>query len=679
MEVPRPSPNPEPELLLGEKKKRKVPIHRRILEWYLKLRLLNKIAVWVLLTSPLIAVAGYKGLKPIYKSWQQRNALALAAACIAKNDDKGATLAFRRAVMANPKNPEVWRKIADFLELRRSPERLWIWERLTQLDPSATEYRLRAARAAVDMGDWDRANTHLEAISASARTSADYVLVRSDALLLKGSTPDARELLTNFLTQHPNDERVQLELYELGLQSTDPSERIAAEIHLRELARGNGPNSTEALRQLTYASAKAGRNELAASDAKELADRTDATVEDRLLFLEMEFATNSFTLPLSIKKTLDLAGKSPPADQRAILNYLVRRGLAKQAIEWLETQPASFLATQDALQSHIDLAIATYDWDKTYALLAKLDPPVPQEVLQKLRATQQAQSREADSEALDSWQDALAAARNDISLLTVMIQLSSAWNWAEGRERVLWTMSEKVPNNPLIWKELLTINVRSGDAPQLLRILAALMALEPANRQYRISWLNLQFLLNKGDSQNLLAMAEADANDFRDTDTQLVYAVYLADAGRTEEALKVADAMPESVRTSPESAVYLSYVYAKARKPAIVKSILAPISLDDHRLIPEERALAERALAIAEDRPENQISKPLQKDNEQSAALLNRLRQERGKEEADSRNLMNQLKNQGVKSQEAERLLERLRSEIEAQPSPPRLSPKATQ
>jgi hypothetical protein len=248
-----------------------------------------------------------------------------------------------------------------------------------------------------------------------------------------------------------------------------------------------------------------------------------------------------------------------------------------------------------------------------------------------------------------------------------MEQLSAAWNWPQGREKVLWTISEVVPSNQFVWKELLPIELRAGNTPAVLRILAALTALDPSNQQLRTSWLTLQFLLQRGEGKDLLGMAEADAKVSDAPEVQVIYAALLADAGRTDDAITVIEKIPAEARNTPRIAAYLTYVYAKAKKPDVVKSLLGVVQGDTKGLLNEEIALAQRSLAIAEQRPEDSIpSKAAQAMDEESAArVLHELEGLRADPGADRQRLLEQLKSQGVDATGANDQLKRLRQELQ--------------
>jgi tetratricopeptide (TPR) repeat protein len=655
-----PAPEPSPVTL----KKRKIPIWQQILNWYLKLRLLNKIALLLLLAAIPTAAIGYKVLRPAYKEWKQRNALALAASCIARKDDKGAVLAFRRAIMANPKNPRVWEQLGTYLESKKSPEALWVWDRLAMVQPT-TGNHLRVAKAALAIGDWQRARTHLDAVPEAERSSWDYRLLSAQTLAASNQVAKAESLITQVLKEHPDNADAVFLLGQIRMNSTDPAVRAQAQVQMRALADGKGPRAMEALRLLTIQEMRTGQNMLAASDAGELIKRPEAQVSDQLLFLDLEFMTQSFSLPISIEKARKLA-LANPENTRPIISYLIRRGLAAETLAWLERQPPETVNASEVFSVHLDLAISARDWDKVYALLAKADPPIAPEMLTKLRTIQD-DFRADKPDAITKWGELASGARNNLFLLGTMEQLSAAWNWPQGREKVLWTISEVVPSNQFVWKELLPIELRAGNTPAVLRILAALTALDPSNQQLRTSWLTLQFLLQRGEGKDLLGMAEADAKVSDAPEVQVIYAALLADAGRTDDAITVIEKIPAEARNTPRIAAYLTYVYAKAKKPDVVKSLLGVVQGDTKGLLNEEIALAQRSLAIAEQRPEDSIpSKAAQAMDEESAArVLHELEGLRADPGADRQRLLEQLKSQGVDATGANDQLKRLRQELQ--------------
>jgi tetratricopeptide (TPR) repeat protein len=644
-------------------KRRNIPLPVRVFQWYRRQRLLNRLAIWIAILSLPTAVLAYKVARPIYKSWKQKNALALADACLKKKDLRGAMLAFRQAIGANPKNPLVWRRVGDFLDSQKSPEAAGVWEMAAQLQPQDAMPRYRAAKAALAVGDWQRARNNLNVVPKEARESVEYRMLSAEVFRATRQLGKAEAELLKALETDPGNAEIAFRLDAVRLMMPDPGKQEAAKVRLRDLADGNGPFATEALRQVILFEMREKQMLFAGVDAKELIQRPDAQITDYLAFLETEFATSSFSLQMSIQQVRERA-LVKPEDLMPVVNYFIQRRLAAEMLAWLEAQGG-----QDRPERRgalLELALATRDWKRTYVLLAQRPDAVTPETLARVQKIYDL-FRTDQPQALDQWNELLRSSRGNLSQLAVLARLANAWGWPSAEEAVLWTIGEAVPGNPLVWKSLLPLVLKRNDTAGLLSVLSSLVVAEPFNVQARNLWLRTQFLLGRGNGSDQLRTAQESVKADPSFDNQLTYAVLLASAGQVDKAVEIVKTLPSP--ENPRDGVYIGYVYAKARDIAQTNAALELADAKHSALLPEEVSLITRSRMLAEGRQEVTIPTDASQvmDEKEAGKLLKQLQGERDtlSTTSNSRKLFETLQKESAAGQGADAQLKRIRQDLQ--------------
>jgi len=580
-----------------------MPPRRKLIDvlrqWYRNLRLLNKIAIVLVLLALAIGPMGYMAGRPLYRKWKQQRLLAVAEACASRGEFTQALSAFKSAILASHNNIYCWTKYAEFLDANKSAYAVSVWERVAQLEPNKAEHWYRAATAALKYGDWQEARKNLDRVPAQGRNTSEYRLLDAKALLGADRKGEADLELSSLVAQQGPWGDAGFELDHLRFSSMNAAARDEAEARMRKRADTEGPYTTLALRSLISAEVARGNYELAASDTRRLIRRPDATGGDRVQLADLEFRIQSPSLQDSIQKALE-AALDQPSLMGPLLAVLLKWGHAQSAVEWLESQPSEKLAPEPIRKARIMLALATHDSNKVFTLLGEGKQAPSKDVIANLRQIQ-AEFDAGNTEALAHWNLALKDAAYDPYRLYVMTSLAQAWNWPKAYETALWALADAAPENPAAWRTLISISLDQANTFKLLRAASGLIKADPSLRDARTLMLNLNFLLGQGDLTQQLAMAEADAADSTDIDTHLVYAALLAKVGRTRDAVAVADKIDNAPELGVLSRIYLGYIYAAAGNTAKARQWIVTDDAALQKILPEELDLAKRTSQIVQD------------------------------------------------------------------------------
>lgn len=652
-------------------KKRKLPIWKRVFNWYRGLRLLNKIGVWVIIASIPIGILAVNLARPAYRAWRQANALTIAQNCLKKNDVKGAFAAFRQAIRIDARNPAVWRALAAYLEANPSPDALFVRRRLSQLEPQVAEHRYVLAELALGIGDAEQADAALKEFPDQERRTPRFGFLQAKFFELKGDLPSAEKTVRQITIDDPENADARFALDRLHLLMPGAPNRDESEQRMRQLADGNGDRAAEARRILVQASGSAGDFSLASRNADLLIASKDATAADWTRFLDVEFASQSFTLQQSLGRACDW-GLAHPESLPILLDYFVRRGVVSQVRLYFEQNAGAENGSLPIQQVRLGLAIADRDWDKAFGLIRLANPEVPAEVPGKISEAYRAYRANA-ADALEQWNGVVASAKGNLPRLNTLLQLSTAWEWKAAQENVLWAMTDASPGLVVVWKSLAGLTAGDNNAPGLMRALGGLVMAEPTNFLARDQWLRLQFLLSLGEKDGLAKAARENLDSApAQVDLRLTYAMLLADQGKKNEALEALKGINPADIKAPNREGDLAFVFAKAGKPAEARAALEKLS-PNTPLLDEEVALVARTRAILEGREDKPIKRDVAKEAAEAKKLLEQLhREQKSKAEDDTSSLFESLKRDAAadNSEALEALKRELRSETKKEPTP---------
>jgi predicted Zn-dependent protease len=584
----------------ADKKKRQLKLHQRIAATYAKLSLWNKLAVLALVLALPLGYGALLLLKPVYKSWRADNALKIASKAVESGDMKAASLAFRTAIRSRPKDPDVWRRVGEFLDQAESPESVIIWERVLRLDASDLEARFALVNSALRSQRIEKARLALTEIPETERTSERYHRAAAAVALAAGDVTAATEHLDAILAVNPEDEEARWDLTRVGVVNADPATRTAARERMNGYADGGTERAPEALRQLT-------RLALAESDfytANQLAGRLvtlpEATAQDQVLFLDTEFASQSFTLPGSITKILDYAEADPTATT-SVVPYLAARGMGDRLEQWLADLPPDVRSQRPVQSAWFDLALRSGDWTQAFAILRSEDSPYSlSSELVDLSEKSLADYRRGSQDALPAWQKAIFLAESDPQATFVLVTMAGALDWRQANNLALWNLAASVGDRPEIWMELLKSELANQNSAGILRALSGAIRADPDNRQIRNDWILMNILLDQGRPEDLIDLAKGNADfDPANSFYATTYALILAETNQLDRAVEIVNAIPESERKEPAKALYVGTVLALAGQHGEADNYLKIATTAQDKFLPEEAALFRNAKQIA--------------------------------------------------------------------------------
>lgn len=545
---------------------KKLTIWQRILQRYRWMSFWNKIALWAFVALVLVTAAGFQYVVPAYRHFKSKMYLNMADKFIEAEDYNSASLAFRKAILSGHKNPEVWKRVAAFLEKVNSPELAKIWETLAELEPDVYEHRIRQAESMLKQGRRFQAVQILDALPEPAKKTTEFYKISAEVALSKRDYAQASAYYAEWLKLEPDNDDIKFRQLVTTMYSPDPLIAYPAKEEVEILAKSGGPAAVSAYRELIARSMQEGDIFDAARLAGRLVDLPNPTFEDMAAFLNLEIASKSFALQIALQRFLEF-GKNNPAELPKVANFLLERGQTDAVKAWMLELPPEVLDHQDVQASRFQLALATQDWDSAFALLKanRLPVEVPENVL-ALAEQSFAEYAAGDKNADQTWQKMIYAVQGNAGALQMLSLMAEARGWTFAVSRTLAALSNLASGNLEVWKRLARHEALTGNLAGYHSALTGMMRINPYDIGVSSDWVLSSVLLRKEDPQNVLSIAERAYGSTYPANPNVAtaYAVALLGLNRAAEAKSVIEKMSMTDRMAPERSIYMGAVLAGA-------------------------------------------------------------------------------------------------------------------
>jgi len=394
-------------------------------------------------TCVAVLVAGYGGYRG-YKIWKQHRFLGMAKEFLAKGDGRNALLTLNQLLRSNPRNLEATRMMADLAAAARSPAVL-IWRsRVVELAPGSTEDRLLLTSTALSMQNIAIATNALAGVSATDRQTFGYQNLAGNVAARLDRVVEAEQHFIEAVRLQPTNPAPVLSLAVLRLQTTNALALGEARATLNRL-RSDPIAAPQALRELVSDAMRQARTNDALAYSRELVSRTNTTLGDELLHLDVLFAAHDRGFRPALSKLQGQCTNSPGA-VREVANWQASRTGPGEALAWLRTLPPAFQTNQSIALVVGECLIAVKDWKGAQATLqgqhwAELEFLRHAFMARAMRGLNLATSAKTE------WDQALKQASLRKESLAMLLRLcdASQWNWPNEGEEILQAVLNRFP------------------------------------------------------------------------------------------------------------------------------------------------------------------------------------------------------------------------------------------
>jgi len=559
--------------------------HQRTERFYLKL------LFWTLIAIVLLIALGWGG-RDLYVRWQERRLTRRALVALQHGDEITASLAARTVLQLKPTSAPAARIVAQLGEKSGNRAALDWRRKVVEAEPHSVEDALALARCALQFNEPAVAVQALSKMDEQGKNQAGYHAVAATLAEMKKDNETAIHEWELAAQMAPEETTYQLQLGTLQLQSSNQDRYLAGKATLTKL-RENPTQRAAATRALiTSGIARHESGQELVRLAQELQGYPDATIGDRLIYLDFSHQINSpdFT-PYLTKFEADVA--SNPVELGALLEWMSRNNLNLVALDYLKNLPADTLNKWPVPLAIAELYERLKDWRKLEQITKNANWRQGEFIRHAyLARALRAQDKLAAAE--HEWAAAVKEASAQSSSAMALMRTTADWKWEKEMVELLWTLTNDPEKQKEAIQELYRYYERSSDTQGLYRVLVRWAELDPADLDVQNNLAQIGLLLDANPDDARKVAADLHQKAPSNPAYTATYAYSLLTKGFPKEAAKAMSSLTADQLRDPAISAYygicLAAVHDEKAREFLTAGQQAP-------LLPEEKKLIEKAFA----------------------------------------------------------------------------------
>jgi Flp pilus assembly protein TadD len=531
--------------------------------------------------------AGYRG----YSVWKQSHLISLARTFIAKGDQRNALLSIKQVLLANPRNIDACRFMADLAEASHYPSVIMWRSRVVEMAPHSTADRIALVRVAAAAGDLALATNSLAEVSDSGKQTSLYHNTAGMIAAMTGKLAEAESHFIEASRLEPTNPVPRLNLAVVQLQQTNSPAPAQGRATLLQLRTTPGVDCL-ALRELIKDALRTGRVNDALSYCSELVKDTNSVYSDQVLRLEVLHTSR----PAEFKTALATAQReaaSTPGHIYQLASWQLTRSGAAETIKWLKTLPRDIQTNQPTALLIANCQLELHDWRG----LQQFIEPQNWAETEFLRGALLARALR-EQNMLDSskamWDQAVRTVNGQRIGLTSLLRLAGEWKWQTEAEELLWTIVDRYPGERWAADALTRALYLGGRTRSLMAFYNQQTKRRPDDLSARNNLAMTALLLDAREYNPHQLAQEVYQKSPTNSSFISTYAFSLYQRGKNAEALQLIEKLPQKELQDPSVAGYYGLILKATGHQAKARTYLEKSSRGT--LLPEERKLFERAL-----------------------------------------------------------------------------------
>jgi predicted Zn-dependent protease len=560
--------------------------HQRIERAYLKL------ALSIVVGFVLLGVLGWGGCR-VYNHFQARHLARRAAGYLAGGNLRDAALSARRAMQLE-RSREAMRVMAQVAE--RSNDRMGLeWRReVLEAGERSVEDVLALVLSALQFKEAAEAEKALNSVSIDQQNTASFQAVAARLAEAKEKVSEAEQHWVRATELAPDDKSYQMGLAFAKLKADAPVSREAGRALLANLRADEKQRAAATRALIADAILHRENTDAAKTFAQELQDYPEATFADRLLYLEILRATKDEGFPRYLT-AVENDARTDPVALASLIGWMNNSGMALVALDYVKGIDKEVVSRwpipSELAKSYVRLA----DWDGLEQFAR--DERWPQlDFIRRAYLARAFREKGKSELAEHEWAAAEKGALTDARFLEALERTAVEWGWTTEAVELLWQLAKTPEKQVDALHSLYKHYAKQGDTQGLYRVLLRLAELEPADRAVRNNLAQIGLLLDADPARARKMAAELYQEEPNNGTYASTHAFALYSQGDTNQALKIMSSLPaEQLQDPGASAYYGIFLAAAGRRqeaePYLVRGATAS-------LLPEEKTLVSRARSL---------------------------------------------------------------------------------
>ncbi|MEO6568094.1 MAG: hypothetical protein ABIO94_04970 [Opitutaceae bacterium] len=554
---------------------------------------------FVLIALVLLLPIGYWGARrvvwPKVKAMRTERMNKEAREFLARGDNANALLTARKILGTSNTNLEAWRIATAAARNRETSEVLVYQSSLAHLEPTKANY-LELIRLALRYNALAYAEEGIKAIGAKASDDPEFHTLAAQFYRRIGRPVAAKYALIALTQLQPSNKDAQLELAELEMaEESDRTKQVALRARVRALA-ADPALRVRALTLLLRDSIKARLPAETGELIRSLQAVADLSIDDRLLLIEGSSLVEGPALPVLDKLQADVA--KSPAEVMRVMQFLYRTNAHEKSVAWFATLPDDVKKDEGVRRAAAESMLALGKWPELEAHLKSMVWPSAEYLRHAFLAyTYRARSRTVEFN--DAWNAAvLAVGGSDKQKIINLMRRAEDWKWNDEKYDLVWKLFALLPNQPEVQQALIAWEKAHGRTSNLNNIFARIVSADPDARLARNNLAYTSLLLDSNSTRANLDIAELVVALPDNPFILTTYAFSLFKQGKTAEALAKIETLSASNLSAPDRVLFRAIFLAHLGQSERAIQMLKGIERDLTKMLPEERKLAESALAV---------------------------------------------------------------------------------
>ena len=527
----------------------------------------------------------------MYRQWQEGHLVRRAAAFMSGGDVKTAGLTVRRALQLNPNNVDATRLLAELAEKTGDRAAMDLRRKVVELNPGSFDDSIALVRAALRFNDLKTAEQTLKAVESSSTQRPEFHAASGRLAEMKKDVVSAEVHWARAAELAPTDAAYRFQLALTRLSLNDPAKRENALATLEEL-RSDETQRTPATRTLIIdgINHRADAQRLRAL-AKDLQGYPDAAFTDRLLYVEIlrQLRDAGYEEYLAQLRA-DAASK--PLDSAALLSWMVRNRMQKEALEYATTLSDEIRATWPVPLALAEARVQMKDWVQ----LEKFARETNWVRFDFLRRAYLSRALRAQEKQLAADQELSAAQKEagaNPQMVTMLTQTIADWGWQTEAVELLWSLTKNPDTRMTALRTLYAHYTKAGDTPGLFRTLSKLAEINPDDNALQNNLAQVSLLIGADVDRARKLASEVAAKEPQNPAYVSTHAFALLSRGDVKGAMQTMQALSEEQLRDPSVATYYGLILSAAGEKERAREFLRRSS--EATLLPEEKALVAKA------------------------------------------------------------------------------------